>query len=616
MPFLLATYSQSYYWSADVVPTSIGPSIDVAGHGFTTVYSRIQQYNPWFLVVTATLGSVDVVETLPSSNPVLEPLSLPGGTIPVTFFTRTFYAGGFSTELPSGTHQWPPPEEPAHLVSITAAQPTGVSEGDSGEATPLSFLLTLNHAAATEFTVEVDFQAGEPLKYVNAVAGVDWVGPVLNSLKTLVTFHKGETQARATVQVVGDALIEPDEFLTAQIVSTSDPTVEISQTNNSATATILNDDVGPQNDVDVNGLVDPAFANLLLQDIKAAVGRIEKALDNRVPHLEIDVVFGPTPNALASALPEYSKSVVGADGSSIQLPNALYEKLFPAQGDPNGPGADMKLFLDLNEVSQYYSGKTEVDVNSVAHGAIDVTTLLTHEILHGLGFGAGGPWKFLTKSGEFRGSKEIDAHVQLSTVDFSHLADTSDLMGGEKPAPAPIGVLAPTPISKLDIAILEDLGWGAGKPGWLPHTIAKVERFFDSATGDHFYTPSSAEADQIRATLPTYHDEGAPWSTPDKGADTIDVFRFFDVATGAHFLTTSTAERDQVLATLPSYHFEGIAFEAYTAPADGTLTLERFFNTQSHLHHYAASPAEIASILNGDAGPGWVDEGAGFVVHA
>jgi Repeat of unknown function (DUF5648)/RTX calcium-binding nonapeptide repeat (4 copies) len=146
-------------------------------------------------------------------------------------------------------------------------------------------------------------------------------------------------------------------------------------------------------------------------------------------------------------------------------------------------------------------------------------------------------------------------------------------------------------------------------------TTARAERFFDSATGDHFYTLSTAEANQIRATLPTYHDEGAPWGTPDKGTGTLDVFRFFDAATGAHFLTTSTAERDNVIASLPSYHFEGVAFEAYSAPGDGTLTLERFFNTQTHLHHYAASAAEIASIQGGGAGPGWVDEGAGFIVH-
>ena len=117
-------------------------------------------------------------------------------------------------------------------------------------------------------------------------------------------------------------------------------------------------------------------------------------------------------------------------------------------------------------------------------------------------------------------------------------------------------------------------------------------RFFDSATGDHFYTLSPAEANQIRATLPTYHDEGTPWSTPDAGTGAIDVYRFFDVATGTHFLTNSLAERNQIIATLPSYHYEGVAFEAYQNTGTDTLTLERFFNTQTHLHHYAASAAE------------------------
>ncbi|MGY3408357.1 hypothetical protein ACVWZV_004470 [Bradyrhizobium sp. GM5.1] len=147
-------------------------------------------------------------------------------------------------------------------------------------------------------------------------------------------------------------------------------------------------------------------------------------------------------------------------------------------------------------------------------------------------------------------------------------------------------------------------------------TTSRAERFFDSATGDHFYTLSPAEANQIRRTLPTYHDEGAPWGTPDKGTNTIDVFRFFDVATNAHFLTTSTEERDFIIAHTPTLHFEGVAFQSYTAADAATLTLERFFNTISGLHHYSASAVETASINGGAAGPGWVDEGAGFIVHA
>ncbi|MGY3408360.1 hypothetical protein ACVWZV_004473 [Bradyrhizobium sp. GM5.1] len=146
--------------------------------------------------------------------------------------------------------------------------------------------------------------------------------------------------------------------------------------------------------------------------------------------------------------------------------------------------------------------------------------------------------------------------------------------------------------------------------------LTRVERFFDSATGDHFYTTSLAEANQIRATLPTYHDEGAPWATPDKGPDTTDVFRFFDTVTGTHFLTSSTVERDFIIAHTPTLHFEGVAFESYKAPDAGALTLERFFNTITGLHHLSASVAETTSINGGAAGAGWVDEGHGFIVHA
>lgn len=163
----------------------------------------------------------------------------------------------------------------------------------------------------------------------------------------------------------------------------------------------------------------------------------------------------------------------------------------------------------------------------------------------------------------------------------------------------------------------------AGNTGTASLTFAlltkiSVERFFDSATGDHFYSLSAAEAAQIRTTLPTYHDEGAPWSAPVAGPSTQNVYRFFDVVTHAHFFTDSAAERDNINNT-PSlateYHYEGVAFQDYTSAGPGTLTLERFFNTISHMHTYGASAAENISIRSGGAGPGWIDEGPSFIVH-
>ena len=143
-----------------------------------------------------------------------------------------------------------------------------------------------------------------------------------------------------------------------------------------------------------------------------------------------------------------------------------------------------------------------------------------------------------------------------------------------------------------------------------------VYRFYDTHTGDHFYTTSTVEKQQILQTLPWYTYEGIPWAAPVKGADTVDVFRFFDTASNAHFFTTSVSERDQVLKTAPSYKYEGVAFEAYAdASAPGGLTLERFYNTQTGQHHFAGSAEEANGINHGVAGPGWVDEGKAFTVH-
>jgi len=61
-----------------------------------------------------------------------------------------------------------------------------------------------------------------------------------------------------------------------------------------------------------------------------------------------------------------------------------------------------------------------------------------------------------------------------------------------------------------------------------------------------------------------------------------------------------------------------VAFEAYgnaSAAGSGALTLERFFNTNTQLHHYSASASETNGIKQGAVGPGWVDEGPGFIVH-
>ncbi|MBY0611641.1 MAG: M10 family metallopeptidase C-terminal domain-containing protein [Beijerinckiaceae bacterium] len=144
-----------------------------------------------------------------------------------------------------------------------------------------------------------------------------------------------------------------------------------------------------------------------------------------------------------------------------------------------------------------------------------------------------------------------------------------------------------------------------------------VYRFYNTQSLDHFYTSNADEAAGLRKNGGAYVYEGTPWATPDKASNTIDVYRFYDVVSNTHFFTTNALERDDILARIPTYHYEGVGFEAYAdSSAPSSLTLERFYNKQTGIHHFSASATETLGIRAGSAGPGWVDEGPGFIVAA
>ncbi len=147
------------------------------------------------------------------------------------------------------------------------------------------------------------------------------------------------------------------------------------------------------------------------------------------------------------------------------------------------------------------------------------------------------------------------------------------------------------------------------------HALSGAFRFYDTQTGDHLFTTDGFEAEQVRTGLPSFRAEGMPWSAPDRGTDTLDVFRFYDTRTGDHFLTASSHERDTLLQGGSTYRYEGIAFAAYaTEGAPGTEVLERFYNVQTGLHHFALGD-EAQAIRLGSAGAAWIDEGKAFAVH-
>jgi len=349
---------------------------------------------------------------------------------------------------------------PALTVSISDA----AADEDAGQ---LTFTISLSQAFESgTLTIApiINSLNGQPavLKYSNANdLTQDIQGPNLFS----VTFNPGETTKTLTLPVHVDALAEPDEVFSFKIgVSTNTTGSQVSFRHDTAVGTILNDDGDPASVVLFfpNGGFDTELVDLLRQDIQAAVARVENALgSNQIPDLEIAVVSKTlTGTTLAQARPVFSQAIESTNGTVIEFPNAVYEKLF--SDDPNGSSPDIIVSLDPEKVRTFYSGKSDVDV----------TTLLTHEILHGLGFGAETsqaghfvPWELMTADKEyFRGTQVDDAMVKLypdPDDPVGHLEAFGALMSP--------GTFGPnTPISDIEISILRDLGFGTFSPQWLP----------------------------------------------------------------------------------------------------------------------------------------------------
>jgi hypothetical protein len=137
-------------------------------------------------------------------------------------------------------------------------------------------------------------------------------------------------------------------------------------------------------------------------DIEAAVARIDKALigakvKGGLPTLEIAVQpWLLEDDELAAANPAFTKKVSGlnddikrtdAETITLALPLASYEKLTGT--DLNRDGPDLKIFVDPRKLEQIYSGGKSSE---------DGTSLMLHEVMHGLGVGVAGhagsytPW--------------------------------------------------------------------------------------------------------------------------------------------------------------------------------------------------------------------------------
>lgn len=155
-----------------------------------------------------------------------------------------------------------------------------------------------------------------------------------------------------------------------------------------------------------------------------------------------------------------------------------------------------------------------------------------------------------------------------------------------------------------------------GVPASRPAATADAQdifRFYDNATGTHFYTASAAERDLIVSTSTRHRFEGNTFDAVEGPMADLEVFRFYNNSTGTHFYTASASERDLVRAEASQYVFEGSAYRASSDSEGGRLdALHRFYDTRSGAHFYSSDEGEVAAILGGM--PAYKYEGIAYYV--
>ena len=133
-----------------------------------------------------------------------------------------------------------------------------------------------------------------------------------------------------------------------------------------------------------------------------------------------------------------------------------------------------------------------------------------------------------------------------------------------------------------------------------------VFRFYNPGTGVHFFTPSSAEKDDIISKPEWgYKYEGVAYKAPtDTGTE---LYRFYNRDKGYHFLTASKAEADS-LTGMPEwgYKYEGRSYKVtQQATSETPNEVHRFYNPGKGIHFYSASDAEANNVIANSLGSGF-----------
>ena len=148
--------------------------------------------------------------------------------------------------------------------------------------------------------------------------------------------------------------------------------------------------------------------------------------------------------------------------------------------------------------------------------------------------------------------------------------------------------------------------------------LVPVWRFYNSATGAHFFTRSAAERDNVIANQSppkgSFQYEGEAFKVANAPSPGLSpVHRFYNTQTGVHFYTISDTERTHITTNLLQFTYEGIAYWASKVNGAGMASFYRFYLPAKGFHFYTASLQERDNIIANLAAI-YQYEGAGYSV--
>ena len=128
--------------------------------------------------------------------------------------------------------------------------------------------------------------------------------------------------------------------------------------------------------------------------------------------------------------------------------------------------------------------------------------------------------------------------------------------------------------------------------------IIDMYRLYNPNSGEHFYTASTAERNDLRSAGWQY--EGVAWRAPETSK--TPVYRVYNPNAGDHHYTISASEKDQLVAA--GWKDEGIGWYSDDAK---TVPIYRVYNPNATTgsHHFTTSANEVKDLVKA----GWKDEG-------